>query len=417
MPNVQKDSRILKLLVTGLVLTWILLGSVRIYLFPQYAQYLYFIPGIFFTLILLNGLIKFKSIKNFSVFFIYVYSLILFQSIHFIIGNINWITFIYGLFLYAAPLTLFLSYSYIQTEEYFLYLNRIVLILIPANFILAILQSAIPDSNFNRSFNELQHLTTSGGTVRAFGTFSSAQGLSIYLLIALCFNLLNLSMKKEPFQKTIFFQILILILLNGSRTTLLYSILTISVAVILGKKRTGGYSLITSKNFIFPLAAGFIAINLFLPEIMTNFVERISVANNQENTFARLIGTFTFVFSNNDSIFGLGLGSAGLGSLNYNAQLGWIENNTQRVLVEGGVLLGIFLYFLRFLILVILVKRYFWGNSDLNIFGRLAICATGPQLLGGELFGQGSVSIALWLLYTMLFARSKTNEILSERAN
>jgi len=45
------------------------------------------------------------------------------------------------------------------------------------------------------------------------------------------------------------------------------------------------------------------------------------------------------------------------------------------------------------------------------------ICATGPQFVGGELFGQGSVSIALWLLYTMLFARSKTNEVLSQRAN
>lgn len=417
MPNLGKHSRILKFSVLGLIIAWILLGSVRIYLFPKYAQYIYFFPGVFFIIILFYGLIQFKTIKYFSVFFLYIYILIFFQSIHYIVGDITWITFIYGLFLYAGPLTLLLTNVFIQTEEYFVYFSRVVLIFIPVNFILAILQTAIPNSNFNRSFNGLQHLTTSGGTIRAFGTFSSAQGLSIYLLIALCFNLFNMSRRQEPFQRIVFFQILILILLNGSRTTLFYSILTITVALFLGRNRIQGSWLVTGKNLVVPLVAAFITISLFLPEIITNFVIRVTTANSQERTFDRLIETLTFEVTDYDSIFGLGLGSAGIGSLNYNSELGWIENNSQRVVAEGGVLLALFLYILRFLILVILIKRCFWGNSDFNFFGKLAISATGPQFIGGELFGQGSVSIALWLLYTLLFSRSKTDKVFSGKSN
>jgi hypothetical protein len=201
--NHQKDSRTLKFSVSGLLFTWIFLGLIRTYLLPQFANFLYFVPLIFFSLILLHGLIHFKKTKNFGIFLVAFYLILAFQSIHFLVGNITLITLVYGLFLYAAPLTLILSQSYIQTPNYFFRFNKIVLSCIPINLVLAVLQTVIPNSTFNRSFNDINHLTTSCGTIRAFGTFSSAQGLSIYLLIALCFNLYNLSVNNERFQKSI----------------------------------------------------------------------------------------------------------------------------------------------------------------------------------------------------------------------
>ena len=411
MNNQQKDSRTLKFSMSGLLFTWIFLGLIRTYLLPQFANFLYFVPLIFFSLILLHGLIHFKKTKNFAIFLVAFYLILAFQSIHFLFGNITLITLVYGLFLYAAPLTLILSQSYMQTPNYFFRFNKIVLSCIPINLVLAVLQTVIPNSTFNRSFNDINHLTTSGGTIRAFGTFSSAQGLSIYLLIALCFNLYNLSVNNTRFQKTILAQIILLIVLNGNRTSLFYALFTILIALLIGYKNTEQSAIKTIRNFLLPVFGGSILAYLLIPGIIIAFADRISSAASQEDTIARFLGTVTIALTNDESIFGRGLGAAGLGTLNYNVSLGWIENDTQRVIVEAGIVLGPILYIMRFLILFYLIKSFFRNGSEYSFFTKLAICATGPQLVGGELFGQGSISLSIWLLYTMLVAITNSRNL------
>jgi hypothetical protein len=137
-------------------------------------------------------------------------------------------------------------------------------------------------------------------------------------------------------------------------------------------------------------------------------IERLSEASRQENSLMRIWQNLTGFTSNlSNSLMGTGFGSFSTGSVGYADTVKWIEGDLPRTLAECGTLLGLFLILIRWFLAIKLLKI---SISKLRIISNdvlLLTVAVLPNLVYGQIFGQGSIAVGSWITVFFIFLRSR----------
>jgi len=389
-------------LMIALLLSWIYIGIFRMYLLPQYSNQLYFVSyailiwQIFYFITYLRA-----SSRSFPVMFALNLFGFVFQILHTIYGNTSILTCIYGYCLYVLPINLIFMASVLRESDYFDKFMKVIVFSAFPNLLFCILQTSLPNSSFARSFSERDVATSSQGYARAFGTFTSPAGFSVYLgvltAITLCFYKPRSCLRAG----SIYVAVALLYLLSGSRTVY-FNLAIILVVYIVTSKR--GVFVLVLKSFIPLVALGVLSVFLIRRFGLGTFdalLERFSQADRSENTLDRINGILFGFFSNlNADLLGSGMGSRSIGTTGYTNTSEWIENDTTKNMFELGPFFGLawiairyslFLYFAtQFLI------RRLQGPSVL-------FAAVGFVLIAGQISSQSTISLGCWLVIQLLF--------------
>jgi hypothetical protein len=338
------------------------------------------------------------------------YIAFLFQSIHVLNGDIGLKILIYGLVLYQVPFFLLAQLPNLQQLNSKLDIEKVIVNSVLPNFLLSIVQSAIPNSSFVPELGASNHLEIANGHIRAFGTFSSTTGFSYYVVLLIAVFWYSVDRYRPVLQVAIWLQIAGLVVMSGSRTVLFGIVIIFLSRIILGGRRD------LEKNRRF-LRIGFFAtislgsIVIFLKPLLLSFQVRLTSASQQENTLGRIFNTlFGFVRDLDTSLLGRGLGSVSTGAFGYSTDIRWIENDFPRILVEFGSILGVMVILARWLLLVVLIhgqKKYFGKHKEQR---ALLIGVVAPLIGYGQFMGQGSLSLGGWITLLLIFLIPKEHQ-------
>lgn len=399
------------ILLSLLVNSWMYIGFVRLYLFPSYAKLLYFIPfGLTLALAVYSLANSQVAIRKNLFFLPLIYLGVFFQGIHIFQNHIDLKIAVYGLLLYCFPFFLFIGtpfYGHLRLAEK---LEKQILLGIYPNLILSFLQTYVPNSKYATSLEDTNQLVSSSGYVRAFGTFSSTTGFSYYLALATCLMIFNSTKKSKRLYLINWIAILSMFAMSGSRTAILTGGLIILTGFIVQKNR---FARVIRKLPVMFLAS--IPIAVLLSTILRGPVEalliRFQVASTQENSFLRVWQTLTgFSQRDDSSLFGTGLGSYSTGSVGYVSTGQWIEQDLARTIVEAGSLVGFCLVLARWILCCFLIYIAKAQIRDDLVEVPLLVITVLPNILYGQLVGQGSIAVGSWLTIFLIFLRRSRTE-------
>ncbi len=266
---------------------------------------------------------------------------------------------ILGILLYLA---LWLPiYTYLGMKESFEIekLDNIIFIILAIQLIISGLQYTLPGDHILNVFaSGKTNDAPVGDAMRASGTFSYLGGLQALMVFWGFFSWYSIIHNKNAI--LIFIIILsgfVCAAFTGSRSTIIYySVFTFIGAISSGKLKSYSQKLIpffvviSILLFFFPNNPIYNIIN----RSSENFQKRIEVGNRSGETNDRINNQFfsAFKYHGNYLIFGVGLGStyqgatAVFGTSPNVASYGYLEDEPERIVVEGGYLL----YFLRLFI-------------------------------------------------------------------
>jgi len=283
-----------------------------------------------------------------------------------------------------------------------LVIEKVIVISVLPNFLLAIAQAVIPNSPFVPELGMSTHLEVANGHVRAFGTFSSTTGFSYYLILLIAVFWYSANRYRLVLRTAIWLQIAGLVVMSGSRTVLFGIVIIILTRMIL----VSTSDLVRKRNYSrigFFAVISLVSITTLFNELLSSFQMRLSLASQQEDTIGRIFHTlFGFLGNVDTSLLGSGLGSVSTGAFGYSTDLRWIENDFPRILVEFGSILGIIVILARWLLLVVLIngqKRYFKQNREQR---ALLIGVLVPLIGYGQFMGQGSLSLGGWITLLLI---------------
>lgn len=400
-------------LIRALVYFWIYNGFARLVIFRDYADFLYFAPTcililIYFMSFLLPGhFIQYR-------FFVAVSLAVVtcFQAFHIFNGGLDIKIAFYGWALYQAPLLLFTVVPFAEKMNFYSFFQKALRYSLTPNLILSLVQVTNLVPSLTTPFDNSVHLTSANGYLRAFGTFTSTTGFSLYLTIVTCFMLLIKSEIKNTSYNLAWFQIAILYLLSGSRTVF-FSLIPVLISLLFCRR--SNLSVNFNINYFATIPALIIAymiVNRFLPGPLTAMIDRFSLSATQENTPDRIANSlFAYTGNLSDSFWGSGLGSRGIGAFNYVLNSGWIENDNQKILVEAGSILGVIIIILRNLLVFNILFGFFKNTSKIPRKFLIIFSSILPMLLFGQLFGQSSISLGTWLLvFVILIEKYKVQK-------
>lgn len=387
-------------LLPGLVTIWLYSGFVRLYLFPQFAQIIYFLPYAILALITLR--LFFQEAIQKSYYFLYLcllFSSLIFQSVHIMFGNIDFKTAIYGLSLYIIPLALItqmpLSVKCNSNHK----CERIILNSVIPNFILVVLQTLNSSPRYLPTLDNTEHLESANGVARAFGTFSSTTGFSYYLTLCTCILIIDSKNIRTGTRYLYWICIPAMYILSGSRTVIFSAISLILISFLFGGARIfRALRLSMSIRIILVTLFSVILVRLYFWHVFEAFAIRFQTASQQENTIRRITNSiFGFLSQSSNTLWGEGLGSRSIGTYSYSLSSGWIENDLPRIIVEAGPILGLLIIFARWLFIGWLL----FSQAKYTGFQRhsraLLIGAVFPVVLFGQFMGQGSLSLGVWI--------------------
>lgn len=394
-----------------LLISWTYLGFIRLYLLPGYAKYLFFIPSVLCLFIGILSLSLRESDTFYrTVIFLYFAIVVVFQSFHVILLNLDIKIAIYGISLYQLPFFILAVSPLLANKSFLESLAKILYYSIFPNLILCILQTYSAKSTFVRSTNDFGQLGTTSGFTRAYGTFSSTTGFSLYILIIFSFAMASNSYLFSKFRNLATSLTLIMMLISGSRT-IVFSVLQVIIFVFLIRNTTFNRKTRIKSNQIITLVITVLITVIFFGNTLSAFLNRFLEASQQENTIKRIVnqatGQESFSIIN---IFGSGLASRCVGTFDYNIFAGWIESEIPRILTESGIILGVLLILLRYFILFNLIKmvrRKIIGQSKLSIY---LVSVITPYLIYGSVFGQGTISVGTLLCIFIIIIIIKEND-------
>jgi hypothetical protein len=401
--GVMQRKNFAQILTVAIISSWLYAGFIRLYVLPNYANFLYFLGPFFCLLLGAHSLLLKNSQRSFTVIIaLTFYFVLLFQSIHVLKGELDLKILVYGLVLYQLPFFLLSQLPNLQQLNSKPLIEKIIVSSVIPNFVLSLLQSAIPNSSFVPELGASNHLEIANGHVRAFGTFSSTTGFSYYVILLIAVYWYTAHNYRPVLQGAIWLQITGLVVMSGSRTVLFGIIILILSRMILGH----GSNLEKKRSFFkigLFLAISLVSIITFFDSLLSSFQARINLASQQEDTLGRIFDTlFGFLENIDTSLLGTGLGSVSTGAFGYSSDLRWIENDFPRILVECGSILGVLIILARWLLLVLLIhsqKRYFGKHREQR---ALLIGVLAPLIGYGQFMGQGSLSLGGWITLLLI---------------
>lgn len=395
-----------------LFLSWIYFGFIR-NLIPSISTFIYFLPNIIILAIFL-GYRPEKLLWRHIFSWIILLTSVFLIFYKFVSGSTSLESLIQGLNLYIFGMLLFVSTDGSNVSIKNLDLSKIIEISIIPNLFLAILQVPLKVPYFQTSeLSNRQHLLSADGYIRAYGTFTSTTGFTLYLAVVISYSLSNISRFTQKKFIAVQLSTLSMVLMSQSRTALVFTLFQyLSYKMV--SKRTASLDKKDKRNSSssrLKIGRWFIFSSLFfplvLPDTLKAFSNRISLASQSENSIHRLLSQqSSWINSLDNSLFGDGLASHTIGVVGYsNMSQQWIENDLERVMQESGLLLG----------LLILVFRFYWACSlfmsvttmiDRKDFFMLLLTPSLIfALLQGPLYGQNDTKVFGWFFLTIFATR------------
>lgn len=392
-----------QILTVIIVSTWLYAGFVRLYILPNYANLLFFLGPFFCLLLGAHSLFLKKNQRSFTYMLLLTFYITLFfQSIHFLNGDIDLKILVYGLVLYQVPFFVLSEMPNLRQLNSKLVIEKVIVLSVLPNFLLAFAQSVIPNSSFVPELGMSNHLESANGHVRAFGTFSSTTGFSYYVILLIAVFWYSANRYRLAIQSGIWLQIAGLVVMSGSRTVLFGIVIIMLTRMILGSRSHLEMKRSFSRIVFFAIISLASIITFFNP-LLSSFQMRLSLASQQEDTLSRILNTLFGFFGNLDtSLMGSGLGSVSTGAFGYSTDLRWIENDFPRILVEFGSIIGIIIITARWALIVVLIhgqKKYSGQNREQR---ALLIGVLAPLIGYGQFMGQGSLSLGGWLTLLLI---------------
>ena len=397
----------------SLFLSWIYIGFFR-NIITQMSTPLYFVHDLLILVIFLKFSPREIHLRHILAWLILA-SLTIFQFFSFLFGNINLIGLVQGINLYCLGMLLFVSTVNNDLNVRAINFTRIIEISMIPNFILAVLQVPLKIPYFQKStLSDLGHLNSADGYIRAYGTFTSTAGFTLYLSVVFAYCLANLN-RVSRF-KGIFLQLVALSMLamSQSRTALVIVVFQYIVYALISKRAPTGFFLrpfskLDKKVKLGRLLALIIAFLFFvLPNTLTAFSNRISQASQNENSIARLLKQqFSWLNYIDYALVGDGLASYTIGVVGYlNSSQLWIEKDLERILAESGLVLGVMIIAFRFWWAIVLLKSFNVLLHNRQFELAILIPPLVITLLQGPLYGQNDTNIFGWIFLT-IFASTR----------
>jgi len=346
---------------------WVLLeGILRKWVFPGLSNALFLgklVFSIYFTFILIKT--NRKKILQDQNTIIALTAYMLFLCISFAKGALSFgpIVSILGLSVHVAYFPLFFMIPLVlKTKQGFLkalhYFNYIIL----GVFILGIIQYTMPPSHFiNKYVEETEFVATVGNAVRITTIFPYI-GLSQYFIVFIALLSFVQFVIKSGNKLIVNLNIILglaCVFMTGSRYALGFYFFVFILFLIFAKP----FKVIKKKQFvkiflILPILAIIGIQTNFFQTAVQNFETRISNSDSSED---RLIEVFTpFKFSETAGFFGHGLGvtaSPSQGFIHDRSSLpSYWEEESERIVIEQGMLGFIILVIFRFTVLLFLFK-------------------------------------------------------------
>ena len=402
--------KILWFLIRALVYLWIYNGFLRLIIFKNYANYLYFMPTLILILIYILSFLLPAPFRQYQFSVSISLALVsLFQVFHIFKGDLEIEIAFYGWALYQAPFLLFIVVPFAEKMNFYNFFQKALRFSLTPNLILCFFQVTKLFPSLITSFENSKQLTSAKGYVRAFGTFTSTTGFSLYLTIVTCFMILMRTEIKKVSDNFVWAQITILYIFSGSRTVI-FALIPILISFLFCIKKYPLNKLKINYLAIFPaIVISYLIINRFFPGPLMALIERFSTSRAQENTPERIVNSlFSYTGNIYDTFWGSGLGSRGIGAFNYALDSGWIENDNQRIIAEAGSIIGLIIILFRYLLVFNILFNFFKITSKIPRHFLIIFSSILPMLLYGQLFGQSSISLGTWLvLFVILIEKYK----------
>jgi len=400
-------------LIRALVYLWIYNGFIRLVIFKNYADFLYFMPTFILILIYIISFLLPAPFRLYRFSVSITLALItLFQAFHIFKGDLEIKIAFYGWTLYQAPLLLFTVVPFAEKMNFYAFFQKALRFSLTPNLILCFFQITKLFPSIITAFDNSQHLTSANGYVRAFGTFTSTTGFSLYLTIVTCFMILMRNEIKNLSFNFAWAQISILYIFSGSRTVF-FALIPVFISLLFCRRKYFSAKLKINFLSIFPaVVISYLLINRFLPGPFSAVIERFSTSRTQENSAERIVNSmFSYTGNLYDSFWGSGFGSRGIGAFNYALNSGWIEDDNQRIIAEGGSIIGLIIIFCRYLLVINILFSIFKNTPKIPRQFLIIFSSILPMLLFGQLFGQSSISLGTWLvLFVILIEKYKVKK-------
>ena len=400
------------LLWKGLFVSWIYLGLLR-NIVPSISTPLYFFHDILILIIFLRYQPKLLFTRH-TISWLLVSSSTLLIFIKFETSQMSVQGLAQGLNLYCLGMLLFASFDSLNSKIKSLDLTRIIQISMIPNLILAILQVPLKVPYFQKSeLSNLQYLSSADGYIRAYGTFTSTTGFSLYLAVVFAYSLSIVG--HLPKNRVIIIQLasVSMLVMSQSRTALVVALAQFVIYVFItrhSKKVLSQNNNLDQRNQIRIgkwIGISVVLIFLIFPQTLKAFSNRISQASQSENSFLRLFSQqFSWLNSITHSLFGDGLASHTIGLVGYgNVSQQWVERDLDRILQEAGVLLGLGIIFFRFFWAISLLRSFPKLVAEKDYFMVLLLPILIITFLQGPLYGQNDTNIFGWFFLSLFAAR------------
>ena len=386
---------------------WLFEGVVRKWVFPEGSQLLYiFRDGVLLPVGIVLLLIRLRNrprqitlprtgpgALGMVLIITWLASLMTWAITSSLVNGPSLSTAVLGIRSYLVPASLPVIVYCIRTTQTRTLADKAILWWVVPTSLIALAQAVSPQQSFvNRvGADAYQDLLTSGDTVRATGTFTAPAGLAVYVPLALAVLLSrSRTWNAKAIPDVALFSLLltallIVVAIGGSRF-LLIGIVVVLVA----------YLFLCWDTDLWPwkgyLVAGILVTlviaSSYLSEVISNFEERISEANSNEDSGARILdSTNYFMQTASTTLLGDGPGTHSTAAVQASGGLGWVENDLPRTTQELGAF-GVVINLTRqSLILAFLAL----GLLRRDVLVVLLSAALLPSLLSGQVFAQPSV--------------------------
>lgn len=395
--------------------SWIYLGFIRNTI-PQFANPLYFLHDFIIILIFLKFVPRSIEIKN-IIAWIFITALILIQFFNFMFEKVSIIGFAQGLNLYCFGMLLVSSVNKQESSLISLNLSKILEISMIPNLALCILQVPLKIQYFqNSQISNSPHLGSANGYIRAYGTFASTTGFTLYLTVVFAHVLANVIHYSKLKSAILQFSALAMLLMSQSRTAIVLIIVQyLILAYILYTKRIkihNSHQENSERSFkIFRLVlVSALLLIVILPGTLSAFSSRISQASQSENSVSRILNQqFSWIKYVDYSITGDGLAARSIAIVGYeNTNSQWIEKDLERILAESGLIIGLALIGYRFIWSLYLINSIKILIREREFTKVLLLPGLVATFLQGPLYGQNDTNIYGWFFLTYIVATRST---------
>lgn len=393
------------------VFVWIVEGALRKWI-PQVDSLLYVGRDLILILALCVSLVRFGPSPRKRAFTVTFWTLVAIfcamGALEVIVRGSPLSIAIFGVRNYIAPLLLPFVIFRDQISTFTQTASRILVYFAPAQLLLVLWQVNSPASALVnvQTGGEEAYFTTSGGVVRAAGTFSAPAGLIAYLTLAMAASLVLVLSRQR---RNVIWgwigvgAVVLMIALAGSRSAVFYAALVaVGWLVYLIAQRRLKHIGIALFGALTAWAALYVAIT-GLPGVFDAFLVRFDLASQSENTLGRVLESFVVFASAQTDVFGAGIGVHSTIGVSLGSGLEWIESDSARGVKELGAL-GIGIALARvvasaYLMIVVLLRPRSSSATE-YLFSAIAL----SLLLAGSITTQPSTQGQFGIVLAMIAA-------------